>query len=83
MAKPSTLEVQKAQEALASHHIYVLREILVERVGGSLVLSGCVDSFYHKQQAQEVVIAAVGRCDVINVIEVHASPALVETGVPI
>jgi osmotically-inducible protein OsmY len=77
MAKPSTSEVlRRAQEALASSDIYVLREILVEPVGRSLVLSGCVDSFYHKQLAQEVVRAVVGRCDVINVIEVEVSPAL-------
>ena len=83
MAKPSTSEVlRRAQQALASSPIYVLREILVEPVGRSLVLSGCVDSFYHKQQAQEVVRAVVGRWDVINVIEVQASPvspALVES----
>jgi hypothetical protein len=79
MGEPSTSEVlRRAQTALASSPIYVLREVLVERVDRSLVLSGCVDSFYHKQVAQEVVRAAVGRCDVINIIEVQGSPAFAE-----
>lgn len=78
MAKPSTAEVlRRAREALASSPFYVLREILVETSGRSLVLSGCVDSFYHKQQAQEVVRAVVGRRDVINTIEV--TPVLEES----
>lgn len=68
---------ERAQAALAASPIYVLREVLVERVGGSLLLTGTVDSFYHKQVAQEVVRAVARSVDVINVVEVNGEPVLV------
>jgi hypothetical protein len=36
----------------------VLRKIEVECDTDAVVLRGCVDSFYHKQLAQELVMAA-------------------------
>jgi hypothetical protein len=45
----------RARSALAQSPIYVLREICVEQDGDTLLLRGRVDSFYHKQLAQEVV----------------------------
>ncbi len=84
MGDPSTTEVQeRAQAALAASPIYVLREVLVERVGGSLLLTGTVDTFYHKQVAQEVVRAVAGSADVINVVEVCGEPALVHGDVDV
>ena len=81
MSDPSTAEVvlKRAQAALAASPIYVIRELLVERVGESLVLSGCVDTFYHKQVAQEAVRAATGRVDVINVVEVRDDSRFLDT----
>lgn len=75
--RPTTDVLRRAQAALSSSPIYVLREIIVERSGRSVVLSGCVDSFYHKQQAQELVRSVVGGYDVINVLEV--APTLAES----
>jgi len=43
--------------ALASSPICELRELCVEQHNGSLLISGVVSSFYHKQLAQEVVRA--------------------------
>jgi osmotically-inducible protein OsmY len=80
MSEPSTSAVQRrAQEALTASPIFVLREVLVERVGESLLLSGCVDTFYHKQVAQELVRAVAGRTDVINCLEVQPQGAFSET----
>ena len=78
MGDPSMMNVQeRAQAALAASPIYVLREVLVERVGSSLLLTGTVDTFYHKQVAQELVRAVAGRVDVINVVEVIGESAFV------
>jgi hypothetical protein len=46
---------KRARSALAHSPIYVLREVQVERNGDALLLQGRVDTFYHKQLAQEVV----------------------------
>ncbi len=61
----------RAQAALGNSPIYDLRDLQVDRVGASLMLSGRVDSFYHKQLAQEVVRAAANGLDVINSVTVY------------
>lgn len=56
MASAVDLDVAaRARTALAQSPIYVLREINVEQDGDRLLLQGRVDTFYHKQLAQEVV----------------------------
>lgn len=45
----------RARSALSQSPIYVLREIKVEQDGDALLLQGRIDTFYHKQLAQEVV----------------------------
>jgi hypothetical protein len=62
-----------AQSALAASPIFVLRELSVERSGDSLLLSGQVDSFYHKQLAQEVVRSVAHGCRVVNSVAVSYS----------
>jgi hypothetical protein len=54
----------KAQQALSASPVYALRELTVERDEDTLVLTGQVCSFYHKQLAQEMVRQAVGQVDV-------------------
>ena len=46
-----------ARAALSRANIFVLRKIQVDRDGDRLVLRGRVDSYYHKQLAQELVNA--------------------------
>ena len=71
MVETPTRELEmRARAALASSSIYVLRELAVERSGGMLLLSGRVDSFYHKQLAQEVVRAVAEGVQVVNTIAV-------------
>lgn len=73
----SVQDVQpRAQTALASSPIFELREIRVDQQQGSLLISGTVSSFYHKQLAQEVVRTickqcAEGEVDVVNSIRVQ------------
>jgi hypothetical protein len=45
----------RAKSALAQSPIYALRDVQVEQSGDLLLLQGRVDTFYHKQLAQEVV----------------------------
>jgi hypothetical protein len=66
----------RAQTALASSPIFELRDLRVDQENASLLISGSVSSFYHKQLAQEVVRAVCKECkdseiEVINSIRVH------------
>lgn len=65
-------DVQKrAQKALRASPFYALRDLQVEQDGDTLLISGLVTSFYHKQLAQEVVRHAAKGVDVVNSIEVR------------
>jgi hypothetical protein len=70
----SAKDVQaKAQQALAASTVYALRELVVDRDGDTLVITGEVTSFYHKQLAQELVRHAVEEvdCEVEVVIAIN------------
>ncbi len=67
--------------ALANSPIFELRELCVEfdRTRDSLLISGVVSSFYHKQLAQEVVRAVCRNVEyeLINAIRVRfANPGI-------
>lgn len=47
----------RAQSALATSPIFELRDLRVDQQNATLLISGRVSSFYHKQLAQEVVQA--------------------------
>jgi osmotically-inducible protein OsmY len=71
MAELTVKDVQpKAQLALQASPIFALRDVQVHQTGESLLLSGHVASFYHKQLAQEVVRAVAGGVEVVNTIDV-------------
>ncbi|HEX5103356.1 MAG TPA: BON domain-containing protein [Pirellulaceae bacterium] len=59
-----------AKAALDCSQIYMLRKLQVEPDGKALILSGHVESFYHKQLAQELVRGAAPGAEVVNVIQV-------------
>jgi hypothetical protein len=65
---------ERAQRALCASPVYALRELRVEQVDQTLLISGQVNSFYHKQMAQEVVRAIVKKeqapVEVANAVEV-------------
>ena len=60
-----------AQSALTSSPICALRELQVEQLEESLLISGRVDSFYHKQLAQEVVRGVADGMRLVNLIDVR------------
>lgn len=65
----------RAQMALANSPIYELRDLRVEfgPDNETLVLSGAVSSFYHKQLAQEVVRAVCRHMELelVNAVRVR------------
>ncbi len=70
-AKAARTAQPLAQDALSASPIYELRDLQVEVIEDGLLISGTVDSFYHKQLAQEAVRAAVGLIPMVNRIEVR------------
>jgi osmotically-inducible protein OsmY len=64
----------RVQNALAASPIGALRELRVERHGSSLHLHGSVQSFYHKQLAQEIARSLAGDLEVINSVTVGSLP---------
>ncbi|MBI81558.1 MAG: transport-associated domain protein [Planctomycetaceae bacterium] len=60
----------RANYALSHSPIFALRELRVESESNTLLISGRVNSFYHKQLAQEVVRAVAGKCRVVNSAQV-------------
>lgn len=61
----------RAQSALSDSAILDLRDLRVEVDDDSLIISGSVSSYYHKQIAQETVRAVVDTIAVINTIQVR------------
>jgi hypothetical protein len=62
---------ERAQVALSNSPIHALHELLVEEHDGTLLISGSVDSFYHKQLAQEAVRCVVNGSSISNTISVR------------
>ena len=62
--------LQTAQEALNSSPIQELRTLQVEKINDTLLISGVVNSYYHKQLAQEVVFNVCGSYKVVNSTDV-------------
>ena len=69
-ALSANLVQTRAQAALAASPFYELRECRVDPVNGSLIISGNVSSFDHKQLAQEVVRAVCRDEVIVNSIDV-------------
>jgi hypothetical protein len=60
----------RARAVLQTSKIYTLRKLQVEDADGAIVLRGRVESFYHKQLAQELVRTKLGGVEVINALQV-------------
>ena len=60
----------RAKAVLGRSRIFDLRALEVGQIDGCVVLRGSVDSFYHKQLAQELVKMAIEGVEVINEIHV-------------
>ena len=66
--------VVQAKTVLMRSRIYVLRTLHVFQDGDAIILRGSVDSYYHKQLAQELVRMAVEGVEVINLLDVIYRP---------
>ncbi len=71
----------RAQRALESSPVFGLRALRVQTGDEGLIITGRVSSFYHKQLAQEIVLAIAGAAQVIN--EVRVEPSGDESGYPV
>jgi BON domain len=60
----------QARAVLAKSRIFDLRRLEVEHAADCVVLRGSVDSYYHKQLAQELLKTAIEGIEVINQIDV-------------
>jgi osmotically-inducible protein OsmY len=67
-ASPVTAVQPRASAALAASPVHELRELRVEPRNGSLLISGRVSSFYHKQLAQEAVRAVCREVEIVNAV---------------
>ena len=63
----------QAKAVLAQSRIFDLRCLEVEADADCVVLRGNVDSYYHKQLAQELLKTAIDGIEVINQIDVDYS----------
>ncbi len=73
MVNPVDEMSQRAQHALEESPYCALRRLHVNRIEGQLLISGRVSTFYHKQQAQEIVRAVCGDLRVVNSVEVETA----------
>ena len=64
----------QAKAVLGRSRIFDLRCLIVEPDADCVVLRGSVDSYYHKQLAQELLKTAIPGIEVINHIKVEYSP---------
>lgn len=63
----------RAQDALKSSSHFVLRQLVVDDVNECLVISGKVETYYQKQQAQELVRSVASGKRVENEVKVAVS----------
>ena len=80
MLKPAQMDLKsRAETALSESPIHSLHQVTVDQDGETLTLSGCVDTYDHKQLAQELVraIADDGECAVINTLDVEYDSQMV------
>lgn len=71
VALPTADLLQRAQAALWKSPLFSLRNVRVEKCDNSaLQIRGRVATYFQKQQAQEIVRAAVNDVAIVNNIEV-------------
>jgi hypothetical protein len=60
-----------ARQVLESSQLYALRQVHVQQHGDAILLSGKVDSYYLKQQAQELLREVASGLQLQNRIKVQ------------
>jgi len=69
----STLMPPRADQALRDSPLPALRKLNVDETDSTVVLSGCVSSYYLKQLAQETVMPILGARELHNRVRVVRS----------
>lgn len=67
---PSAEVARQARAVLEGSRIFDLRQLEVDHEQECVVLRGSVNSFYHKQLAQELIKTAIEGVEVVNDIRV-------------
>jgi len=65
---------RRAEAQLRRHSYLALKTIICESRGGTLLLRGCLPTYYLKQIAQEAVGTLEGVDQIVNEIEVQTLP---------
>lgn len=65
---------EQVQTALNRSPIHALRALQVEQDADAIILSGRVETYYHKQLAQEIVRTVLDGRQLINAISVDYTP---------
>ena len=68
----ATLLPRSAAQALRESPLPLLRTLCVAETDNDVTISGLVNSYYHKQLAQEAVIPLIGRRRLVNRVIVKA-----------
>jgi osmotically-inducible protein OsmY len=64
--------IVQAQDALKNSALQFLKQLSVDDVDGRLVITGTVETYYQKQQAQEIIRGVAGGMQVENEVLVKA-----------
>ena len=84
MQAPRCLSLsERVERALRANGYPALRTIEVSVEDGRVVLKGRVPSYYMKQMAQAVTLAAAGMQELCNEVEVIPTAALIPTGMEV
>ena len=65
-----TAKLDRARLALTTSPIQALRALGVQQAGNSIVISGRVECFYHKQLAQETIREICRDMELVNTVSV-------------
>jgi hypothetical protein len=71
MFSPTEVEVQATRTLQSTHP--ALRHLRVQGADGSLVISGTVSCYYHKQLAQEALKPLRGDLELVNHVKVSSN----------
>jgi hypothetical protein len=69
----ATLLPRSAAQALRDSPLPLLRSLNVCETEQEITISGCVNSYYYKQLAQEAVMPLLGRRRLVNLVTVETS----------
>ncbi len=73
LMRPASQVLDQAAHALKRSPHFALRKLSVGGNDGTLIITGKVSSYYHKQLAQEILKPLRGHLQLVNQVYVEAS----------